>query len=86
MGARLVFMEETSDGHRLDTTKLKKLQGTEVITARRMRQDPVSFTPSHTLVVTTNHRPAVTDSDYGTWRTQVLVRSQQVQRGRPRRV
>ena len=73
MGARLVFMEETSDGHRLDTTKLKKLQGTEVITARRMRQDPVSFTPSHTLVVTTNHRPAVTDSDHGTWRRLLMV-------------
>ena len=46
-----------------DTVKMKKFIGTEKISARRMRQDSVSFTPSHTLVVNTNYRPVVADTD-----------------------
>jgi len=38
-GCRLAFMEETGDGHRLDTTKLKRIVGTGTITARRMYKD-----------------------------------------------
>ncbi len=73
LGARLAFVEETGEGHRLDTVKLKKYIGTERISARRMRQDPVSFRPSHTMVVTTNYRPVVTDTDHGTWRRLRMV-------------
>jgi len=72
-GCRLAFMEETGDGHRLDTTKLKRIVGTGTITARRMYKDSVSFNPTHTLAVTTNHRPLVTDTDHGTWRRLALV-------------
>ncbi len=67
------FVEETGEGHRLDTVKLKKYVGTERITARRMRHDPVSFRPSHTMVVTTNYRPVVTDTDQGTCRRLRMV-------------
>lgn len=73
LGARLVYVEETADGHRLDTPKLKKFIGTEMIAARRMRQDPVTFRPSHTTVVTTNNRPLVTDTDHGTWRRLRMI-------------
>ncbi len=73
MGARLAFLEETGEGHRVDTVKIKKFIGTEKITARRMRQDSVTFSPSHTLVVNTNHRPVVTDTDHGTWRRLRMV-------------
>ncbi len=73
LGTRLAFVEETGEGHRLDTVKLKKYVGTERITARRMRQDSVSFRPSHTMVVTTNYRPVVTDTDHGTWRRLRMV-------------
>jgi len=31
------------------------------------------FNPTHTLAVTTNHRPLVTDTDHGTWRRLALV-------------
>ena len=33
----------------------------------------MSFRPSHTLVVTTNHRPVVSDTDHGTWRRLRMV-------------
>jgi len=73
MGTRLAFMEETADGHRLDVVKLKKFTGTDTISGRRMRQDFVSFTPSHTTVMTTNYRPVVSDTDHGTWRRLRMV-------------
>ncbi|MFW5471061.1 phage/plasmid primase, P4 family [Knoellia sp. CPCC 206435] len=73
LGARFAHVEETGDGHRLDTVKLKRFLGTELITARRMRQDSVTFRATHTLVVSTNHRPVVTDTDHGTWRRLVMV-------------
>jgi len=73
LGTRLAFVEETAEGHRLDTVKLKKFQGTVIITGRRMRQDPVEFRASHTLVVTTNYRPVVTDTDHGTWRRLRMI-------------
>ncbi len=72
-GLRLGFMEETAEGHRLDTVKLKEIVGTDVIKGRRMRQDYVSFISSHTLVITTNYRPVVNDTDHGTWRRLRMV-------------
>lgn len=73
MGARLIFGEETAEGHMLDVTKLKRFTGTEAITARRMRQDPVSFAPTHTALFSTNYRPLVTDTDRGTWRRLRMI-------------
>jgi P4 family phage/plasmid primase-like protien len=73
LGARMVFMEETADGHRLDTTKLKKIIGTETITGHRMGKDSVSFSATHTAVFTTNHPPSVLDTDHGTWRRLAMV-------------
>lgn len=73
LGLRLGVMEELNDGHKLDVAKMKRFQGTGRITARRMRCDPVEFAPSHTLVVTTNYKPVVPDTDHGTWRRLGLV-------------
>ena len=73
LGLRVAYVEETGDGHKLDVTKVKRYVGTDRITARRMRQDSFTFTPSHTLVFTTNYRPVVPDTDHGTWRRLLMV-------------
>ncbi len=72
-GLRLGFMEETAEGHRLDTVKLKEIVGTEMIKGRRMGENYTHFPATHTLVITSNYRPAVTDTDHGTWRRLRLV-------------
>src|SRR5262249_9202321 len=41
--------------------------------ARRMREDEWSFDPSHTLILFSNHRPAITGTDHGIWRRVRLV-------------
>jgi P4 family phage/plasmid primase-like protien len=73
LGVRMAYGEETAEGHVLDVVKMKRIIGTEKITARRMRQDPVEFTPTHTMIFSTNYRPVVPDSDHGTWRRLRMV-------------
>lgn len=73
MGARLAVLEETPEAKRLDVNRAKELAGTKAIKARRMRQDPVTFTTSHTLIINTNHRPLVDETDHGTWRRLALL-------------
>jgi phage/plasmid-associated DNA primase len=58
----------------MSVTKVKALAGGTKITARHIMQDSIAFDPTHTLFVTTNYRPSVPESDYGTWRRLALVR------------
>ena len=74
MGTRLAVIEELPDGHVLNTKRLKDIAGTPVMTARRMRQDFVSWKASHSLFVSTNYDAIVSETDHGTWRRLQLVR------------
>ncbi len=73
LGARLVYLEETGPNQRLDTNKIKRLVGTPVIKARALYKAPVEFSATHTLALTTNNLPTVTETDHGTWRRLRLV-------------
>lgn len=73
LGARLAVLEETPEAKHLDVNRVKKLAGTEQITARKMRQDSVTFKSTHTLVINTNHKPLVDETDHGTWRRLAML-------------
>lgn len=72
-GARYAALEETPEARRLDTNRLKRTVGTPTITARHIRKDDVTFEATHTLVINTNHRPIVDDSDHAVWRRLQLI-------------
>jgi putative DNA primase/helicase len=72
-GRRLVFCSEIGRKQRLDAAVMKRLVGGDPIEARRMRADPVSFMPSHTLITMTNHLPAVDADDKALWRRLRVV-------------
>ena len=72
-GSRLAVMEETPEARRLSVQRLKTTVGTPQITARRIRQDSVTFDATHTMLVATNYRPVVEETDNGTWRRLALV-------------
>jgi putative DNA primase/helicase len=74
MGARYALAEELPEGRSLNVQRVKEIIGTPEITARRMRQDPVTFTSSHTPVITTNPIPVVPETDHGSWRRLLLVK------------
>ena len=67
-GARLALIEETPEERRLSVNRLKKVVGNPTITARRIRQDAVTFAATHTLFVSTNYLPIIEETDHGTWR------------------
>lgn len=68
MGRRLVTCQETDEGRRLAAATVKRLTGGDRIRARRMRQDFFEFTPTHTVVMITNHKPRVAGDDDALWR------------------
>lgn len=72
-GRRLVTVEETAEGGSLRVEQMKALTGGSSITARFIGKDYFEFTPTHQLVVATNHRPAVNSVEHATWRRLRLV-------------
>lgn len=72
-GKRLAIAQETEEGQVLRTAMLKRLVSTDDMVAKRLYHDPMTFTPTHTLVLATNHLPTVTANDKGTWRRIVVV-------------
>lgn len=72
-GARFTLTEELPDEARLNVKRLKDVVGTPTMKARKMRQDTIEWSATHSLFISTNPLPIVTDTDHGTWRRLALV-------------
>lgn len=72
-GKRLAVSYETGAGATLDEATVKRLSSDDEIPARSPYGRPFVFTPTHTLILVTNHRPVVITQDDGTWRRLALV-------------
>jgi putative DNA primase/helicase len=70
---RLAVASETKAADELDDEQVKNLTGGDRLSGRRMREDPWEFNPTHTLVMFSNHKPAVKGRDEGIWRRLRLV-------------
>lgn len=60
-GRRLSFVDEGPREGRWAQERLKQLTGGAELTGNRMRENPVTFAPTHTLVLTANDEPVLTD-------------------------
>jgi putative DNA primase/helicase len=72
-GARMVLCSEVNEDDRFDEAKVKQLTGGDTLTARFMRQDHFTFTPTHQLWLMGNHQPAVRSGGRSFWRRLRLV-------------
>ncbi|WP_100065005.1 phage/plasmid primase, P4 family [Miniphocaeibacter massiliensis] len=72
-GKRLLIASELEEGMRLSTANVKQLCSTDEIYAEKKFKAPFKFTPSHTLVLYTNHLPKVGAIDEGTWRRLIVI-------------
>ncbi len=72
-GARLVVCTELDDGQKFAEARIKQLTGRDSINARFMRQDPFTFTPTHTIWLLGNHKPATTAGGPAFWRRLHLI-------------
>lgn len=73
-GMRVAVIEELPQDGSLNVKRLKDTLGTPTIRARKMREDTVEWSTTHSLFLTTNYIPRVTETDHGTWRRLALVR------------
>lgn len=62
-GRRMSFIDEAPRTGQLATERLKQITGGSELTGNRMGENPVTFAPTHTLILTANpdHEPVLTD-------------------------
>lgn len=73
-GMRVAVIEELPQDGVLNVKRLKDTLGTSTIRARKMREDTVEWAATHSMFLTTNYIPKVTETDHGTWRRLALVK------------
>jgi putative DNA primase/helicase len=73
-GLRLAVIEELPEAVPLSVKRLKDTVGQPTITARKIAKDTITWETSHALLLATNHKPRVNETDHGTWRRLALVR------------
>ncbi len=72
-GVRLAISSEVRKGRSFDEEQVKRLTGNDTLKARRMREDPWEFPPTHKLIIAANHRPHVSDTSESFWDRVRLV-------------
>ena len=72
-GKRLIIASELEEGMRLNTSVMKQLCSVDEITGEKKYRAPFRFSPTHLLVLCTNHLPRVGARDEGTWRRLRLI-------------
>jgi putative DNA primase/helicase len=72
-GARFVVASETAAGATLDAALVKMLCGGDPVTARGMRENNHTWTPTHHLCLVTNPKPRVPHDDPAVWARIHLV-------------
>ncbi|GAA2417883.1 phage/plasmid primase, P4 family [Mycolicibacterium llatzerense] len=70
---RYVSIDETNRGERIDEAKMKSLSGGGTLTGRDLYEKRVSWEPTHSLTLMTNHGPKVSGDDKASWRRIVVI-------------
>lgn len=73
LGRRLVFCSETEKGRKFAEATMKRLVGGDPIQGNRMHKDPITFMPSHLMILLTNDLPVVSGDDAAVWRRIQVV-------------
>ena len=72
-GRRLVVSNELEATARLAEQQVKQLTGGDDLSGREMYGKRFTFTPSHKILLVTNHKPKVSGTDHAIWRRIRLV-------------
>ena len=73
-GKRLVWASETDAGRRLNDGKVKWLVGGDTLVGRPpFGRKEITFRPTHTLFLLTNHKPHIASDDYALWQRVHLI-------------
>lgn len=73
-GLRLAIASETDEGRKFSAAKVKWLTGGDTLTGRGLYDKHlISFTPTHLLMLLTNHKPNAPDTDFAFWERCSLI-------------
>jgi len=72
-GKRFVAVNETGEGRELAEALVKTITGGDRLTARHLYQNSFTFTPTHHIWLSSNHKPNIPGTDFGIWRRIRLV-------------
>jgi putative DNA primase/helicase len=73
-GRRIAWASETDDGSRFSVARLKWLVGGDSLVGREpYGKREISFRPTHTLFLLTNHKPQASADEYAFWQRVCLV-------------
>ena len=67
-GARLACTSELEEGMQIGESKFKDIVSSDLITARPLHKDPITWKPTHKLVFCGNYEPTIRGNDEGIWR------------------
>lgn len=73
-GARIAVAAESDENRRFSHSKVKWLTGGDTLTARNPHDRELSvFSPTHTLILQTNHEPNAASDDFAFWERVAMV-------------
>jgi len=72
-GARLAVTAEPAEGCRLNCTAVKRVTSGDPMLGRLLYLEAFEFVPICTVMMTTNHRPVISETDDGIWRRVAFV-------------
>jgi putative DNA primase/helicase len=72
-GRRFVAMSESAADRRINEPLIKQVTGGDKISCRFLKKEFFDYLPQFKLFLATNHKPVITQSDFGIWRRIVLI-------------
>jgi putative DNA primase/helicase len=72
-GVRLAYMEETPEDGYLNVNVAKDLLDAEEVDGRYLYKNTVTWKPTHSIFLNTQHPPTITATDEGAWRRMARV-------------
>lgn len=70
---RLTIASETRRGRALNDALIKNITSDDQITARKLNQNPITFSPTHKLVLMTNYVPEITNVDDPALKSRIII-------------
>jgi putative DNA primase/helicase len=72
-GKRFVSMVETAADKKLNEPLVKQVTGGDKVTCRFLHKEFFDYFPQFKLFLATNHKPVITQTDFGIWRRIALI-------------
>jgi len=72
-GLRIGWASETKEGARMNEALVKFVTGGGEITGRPLYGKPITFMPSHLIILLTNHKPHADAEDWALWERILLL-------------